>query len=95
MIESVFGMNYYWLIDKLPVFVSLLQIINQLILSYPKLSHLRWYNQENFRLLGPSLRTGIPLMKNEIKLLAESASIPLVLTAVASVAADTEYIKKS
>ena len=46
------------------------------------------------RLLGPLLKTGLPLIKNVIKPLATSVLIPLGLTAAAS-AADAEYIKKS
>ena len=38
------------------------------------------------RLLGPLLRTGLPLMKNVIKPLAKSVLIPLGLTAAASAA---------
>ena len=38
------------------------------------------------KLLGPLLKTGLPLIKNMIKLLAKSALIPLGLTAAASVA---------
>ena len=38
------------------------------------------------KLLGPLLKTGLPLMKNLIKPLAESVLIPLVLTASASAA---------
>ena len=45
------------------------------------------------RLLGPLLKTGLPLMKSVIKPLAKSVLIPLGLTAAA--AADAEYIKKS
>ena len=40
------------------------------------------------RLLGPLLKTGLPLIKNEIKPLAKSVLIPLGLNAAAS-AADT------
>ena len=36
------------------------------------------------RLLGPLLKTGLPLMKNVIKPLAKSVLIPLGLTAAAS-----------
>ena len=36
------------------------------------------------RLLGPLLKTGLPLIKNVIKPLAKSALIPLGLTAAAS-----------
>ena len=44
-------------------------------------------------LLGPLLKTGLSLMKNGIKPLAKSVSIPLGLTAAAS-AADTGIHKK-
>ena len=45
------------------------------------------------RLLGPLLKTGLPLIKNVIKPLAKSILIPLGLTAAAS-AADTGIHKK-
>ena len=44
------------------------------------------------RLLGPLLRTGLPLMKSVIKPLAKIVLVPLVITAVAS-AADAEIHK--
>ena len=46
------------------------------------------------RLLGPLLKTGLPLIKNVIKPLAKSILIPLRLTAGASVA-DQGIHKKS
>ena len=46
------------------------------------------------RLLGPLLKTGLPLISNVIKPLAESVLIPLGLTAAAS-AADVEIHKKN
>ena len=46
------------------------------------------------RLLGPLLKTGLPLMKSVIKPLAESVLIPLGLTAAAS-AADAGIHKKT
>ena len=46
------------------------------------------------RLLGPLLKTGLPLITNVIKLLAESVLIPLGLTAAAS-AADVRIHKKT
>ena len=46
------------------------------------------------RLLGPSLKTELPLIKNVIKPLAKSALIPLGLPAAAS-AADTGIHKKN
>ena len=45
-------------------------------------------------LLGPLLKTGLPLVKNVIKPLAKSVSIPLGLTAAAS-AADAGIHKKN
>ena len=45
------------------------------------------------RLLGPLLKTGLPLIKNVIKALAKSVLIPLGLTAAAS-AADAGIHKK-
>ena len=45
------------------------------------------------RLLGPLLKTGLPLIKNVIKPLAKSVLIPLGLTAVA-LAADAGIHKK-
>ena len=45
------------------------------------------------RLLGPLLKTGLPLIKNVIKPLAKSFLIPLALTAAAS-AQIQEYIRK-
>ena len=46
------------------------------------------------RLLGPLLKTGLPLLKNIIKPLAKSGLIPLGLNAAAA-AADTVIHKKS
>ena len=45
------------------------------------------------KLLGPLLKTGLPIMKNVIKPLTKSVLIPLGLTAAAS-AADVEIHKK-
>ena len=46
------------------------------------------------RLLGPLLKTGLPLIKNVIKPLAKSVLIPLGLTTAAS-AADAGIHKKN
>ena len=46
------------------------------------------------RLLGPLLKTGLPIMKNVIKVLAKIVLIPLGLTAAAS-AADARVHKKA
>ena len=47
------------------------------------------------RLLGPLLRTGLPLMKSVIQPLAKSVLIPLELTAAASAADAGIHKKKS
>ena len=46
------------------------------------------------KLLGPLLKTGLPLIKNVIKPLAKNVLIPLGLTAAAS-AADAGILKKN
>ena len=46
------------------------------------------------KLLGPLLKTGLPLIKNVIEPLAKSVLIPLGLTA-ATLAADAGILKKS
>ena len=46
------------------------------------------------RLLGPLLRTGLPLIKSVIKPLARSVLVPLGLTAAAAAAADAGIHKK-
>ena len=46
------------------------------------------------RLLGPLLKTGLPLMKNVIKPLAKSILAPLGLTAAAAAAADAGIHKE-
>ena len=46
------------------------------------------------KLLGPLIRTGLPLIKNVIKVLAKSDLVPLGLTAAAA-ASDTEIHKKN
>ena len=73
-----------------------MQIIHQLILSYQKLTQSSKMIQSGGflgRLLGPLLKTGLPLIKNVIKPLAKSVLIPLGLTAAAS-AADAGIHKK-
>ena len=47
------------------------------------------------RLLGPLLKTGLPLIKNVIKPLAKSILIPLRLTAAAASATDAGIHKKN
>ena len=47
------------------------------------------------KLLGPLLRTGLPLLKNVIKPLNKSLLIPLGLTAAAASAADARIHKKN
>ena len=47
------------------------------------------------KLLGPLLKTGLPLIRNIIKPLAKSVLIPLGLTATTSAADAGTYKKKS
>ena len=54
---------------------------------------MKWSGGFLSRLLGPLLKTGLPLIKNVIKPLAKSVLIPLGLTAAAS-ATDTGIHKK-
>ena len=70
------------------IFVNLFQIIHQPILSYQQLNYQRLIRSGGFlsRLLGPLLKTGLPLIKDVIKPLAQSVLIPLGLTAAASAA---------
>ena len=51
--------------------------------SKAQLSNMTQPNGFLGRLLGPLRKTGLPLLKNWIKLLSKSALIPLVLTAAA------------
>ena len=64
------------------------------MLSKTQLSKLIQSGRFLGRLLGPLLRTGLPLMKSVIKLLAKSILVPLGLTAAAS-SADAGIHKKS
>ena len=53
-------------------------------LSKTQLSKMRQSGRFLGRILGPLLKTGLPLMRNAIKPLAKSILIPLGLTAAAS-----------
>ena len=59
---------------------------NNIKLSKTQLSKMRQSGGFLGRLLGPLLKTGLPLIKNVIKPLAKSVLIPLGLTAAASTA---------
>ena len=61
-----------------------MQIIDQLILNYQKLSYQKW--KIHGKRLGPLLKTGLPLVKNVINPLAKSTLVPLELIAAASAA---------
>ena len=63
-------------------------------LSKTQLSNMIQLGRFLGRLLGPLLRTGLPLMKSVIQILDKSVLIPLGLTAVAS-AADAGIHKKN
>ena len=62
-------------------------------LSKPQLHKIEQSGGFSGRLLGPLLKTGLPLMKNVLKLLAKSVLIPLGLTAAASVTVAAIYKK--
>ena len=64
-----------------------MQIIYQLILKLSKTQTSKMIQSGGFlgRLLGPLLKTGLPLIKDAIKPLAKSVLIPSGLTVAASV----------
>ena len=57
-----------------------------IMLSKTQLSKMMLSGRFLGRLLGPLLKTGLPLMKSVIKLLAKSVLVPFRLTATASAA---------
>ena len=81
---------------ELEIFVKLLLTKHQLNTKLSKTQISKMIQSGGFpgRLLGPLLKTGLPLIKNVIKPLAKSILIPLRLTAGASVA-DQGIHKKS
>ena len=81
---------------ELQIFVKLLLTNHQLNTKLSKAQISKMIQSGGFpgRLLGPLLKTGLPLIKNVIKPLAKSILIPLWLTAGASVA-DQGIHKKS
>ena len=85
--RQIFLINYYWLIDKFQIFVDKDFANNSSIdikLSKTQFSKMIQPGGFLVRLLGPLLKTGLPLIKNVIKPLAKSVLIPLGLTAAAS-----------
>ena len=70
------------------------QLSTDIIFSKAQLSKMIQSGGFLGKLLGALLKTGLPLMKSVIKLLAKRVLIPLGLTAVAS-AADAGIHKKS
>ena len=71
-------------------------MVHELIQIYQKFKCLKQDNQENFleMLLGPLLKSGLPLIRNVFKTLAKSVLVPLGLTAAVSVV-DAAIQKKS
>ena len=71
-------------------------MVHKLIQIYQKFKCLKQDNQENFleMLLGPLLKSGLPLIRNVFKTLAKSVLVPLGLTAAVSVV-DAAIQKKS
>ena len=65
--------------------MKLFQMVNLLIWNYRKLGH-KIGQSGGFlgRLLGPLLKTSLPLIANVLKLLAKSVLIPLGLKVAAS-----------
>ena len=70
-----------------------MQIIHQLIQNYQNSNKIGQSGRFFGGFLGSFLKTGFPLMKNVLKPLAKSISIPLELTAAAS-ATDAAIYKK-
>ena len=85
MMKIVFLVNFYLLIHKFQSFVKLFTNNSS---ANTKLSNTQFYKigqSAGFLsgLLGPLLRTGLPLIENELKLLPKSVLIPLGLTETA------------
>ena len=72
--------------DKFQIFVKLLLFINWHKLSKTQLSKIIQSGKFLGRLLGPLLKTGIPLMRDAIKPLIKSVLISLGFTATAPAA---------
>ena len=89
-------MYYYQLIDKLQIFAKLFANNSPTDIKLSKTQLSKMIQSGGFlgRLLGPLLKSRLPLIKNVIKSLAKSVLILLRLTAAAS-AADTGIYKKS
>ena len=79
--------------DKFQIFVKPNYLSADIKLSKTQLSKMTQSGRFLGRLLGPLLKTGLPLIKNVIKPLAKSVLIPLGLTAAAS-AVDAGIHKK-
>ena len=96
MISLFFHMYYYQLIDKLQIFAKLFTNNSPTDIKLSKTQLSKMIQSGGFlgRLLGPLLKSRLPLIKNVIKSLAKSVLILLRLTAAAS-AADTGIYKKS
>ena len=71
----IFCINYYWLIQKLWGFENLFQIISQVTQNYQKIYKMEQSGGILGRLLGPLLKSALPLMKNVIKPLAKTIRV--------------------
>ena len=91
----IYHMNYYWQQDKKTKLKKSFNnnMSTDLKLSNAQISKIIQSGGFLGRLLGPLLKTGLPLIKNVIKSLAKSVLIPLRLTAASS-AADVGIHKK-
>ena len=88
--EMIYHMNYYWRQDKKQ---NNNNLPTDLKLSKAQISKIIQSGGFLGRLVGPLLKTGLPLIKNVIKPLAKSVLIPLGFIAAAS-AADAAIHKK-
>ena len=93
MMRIIFRTSYYYLIPKFRGFVKLSQngSSGNIKLSKTQLHKIGQLRVFLWRLLGPLLKTGLPLIKNVLKPLAKSVLIPLGLTAAASATDATIY----
>ena len=86
--EAIYHINYYSLQDKKTKVRNAFNnnMSNDLKLSKAQINKIIQSGGFLSKLLGPLLKTGLPLIKNVIKPLAKSVLIPLGLTAAASAA---------
>ena len=79
-------MNYYQQTDKFLAFVKTFSNNSSVDIKFSKTQSSKMIQSGGFlgKLIGPLLKTGLPLIKNVITSLAKTVLIPLGLTAAAS-----------